>query len=288
MLGRPGALVLALASVLAAAPAMAQPKANRPPQDVANDLVKQAITKSQQGDHLGAIDLYLKAWSLLPQHTLLSNVGAEYQQAGKPIEALKYFCLYLEKDPTGTVATYAASKAKALQIELGNKDVDDASVCKPPPKKQPPKEQPPPPPPPGDDVTGTKDLPTTPPKVETSSGGSSGGGLKIAGVTVGVLGLAGVAVGGYYGMKAADREDLLNNHDPMMPWPDNIRELDAEGYKFRDRARALIIGGGAVTAIGAVLFIVGATRQSSPETEKISIQPTASASSVGISIGRGF
>src|SRR5215510_8819840 len=103
MLGRPRALVVALASVLAAAPAMAQPKqANRPPQDVANDLVKQAITKSQQGDHLAAIDLYLSAYSLVPQHTLLSNVGNEYQQAGKPVEALKYFCMYLDKDPTGT------------------------------------------------------------------------------------------------------------------------------------------------------------------------------------------
>ena len=75
MLG-PRALVVALASMLAAAPALAQPrKDNRPPQDVANDLVKQAIAKSQAGDHLAAIDLYLNAYSLIPQHILLSNVG---------------------------------------------------------------------------------------------------------------------------------------------------------------------------------------------------------------------
>jgi tetratricopeptide (TPR) repeat protein len=303
MPGRPRTLVLALASMLAAAPAMAQPKsANRPPQDVANDLVKQAITKSQAGDHLAAIDLYLSAYTLIPQHALLSNVGNEYQQAGKPVEALKYFCMYLDKDPTGTNATYATSKAKALQIELGNKDIDDKDVCKPPRKggkepKQPkgPERPERPERPEGQDekpegVTGTVDLDKTPPggdKPKPSS--SAGGGYKLAGIVVGVVGLAGVGAGTYYGIKARDRSDYITSYDTTMPWPDRIRDIQAEGQRYENYQLGLTIGGGVLTAAGVTLFIIGATKSSPAEkTEKMTVRPTATGDSVGLAIGRGF
>src|SRR5678816_4328469 len=121
-----------LVLVLAATPALAQPGKTTPtPKEQAADLVKRAIAKSDAGDHQGAIDLYLEAYKLAPLHTLLSNVGTEYQRAGKNVEALRYFCMYLDKDPAGVNVNYATAKAKAIQIELGNKDVTDADVCKP-------------------------------------------------------------------------------------------------------------------------------------------------------------
>jgi serine/threonine-protein kinase len=283
MLGRP-ALAAALVLVLAA-PALAQPKPNRPPQDVANDLVKQAITKSQQGEHLEAIDLYLQAYSLIPQHPLLSNVGNEYQKAGKPVEALKYFCMYLEKDPTGTNATYAASKAKALQIELGNKNVDDKNVCKPVPRES----EPTPPPTPPDDggVTGTDGLGETPPGgKDKGGGGSPGSTLKLAGMVAGGVGLVGVGVGSYFGVRAYQKSNILTDHDVGMEWQSDIRQVQIDGQKYEDRQILLTIAGGALTATGVALYIIGATRASS--TEKLSIRPTATADSVGITFGRGF
>lgn len=286
MLGRPRALAAALVSVLVTSPVMAQPKSpNRPPADVANDLVKQAITKSQQGDHLGAIDLYLSAYSLIPQHTLLSNVGNEYQQAGKPVEALKYFCMYLEKDPTGTNATYATSKARALQIELGNKNVSDDDVCQPQRAPAPPATTDPP----GGGVTGTVGLGQPPPGHGNKEGGSPGGVLKIAGVAAGVIGLAGLGGGTYYGLKAKERSDFITEYrqkNPTAEWPNNIQDIEAEGQRYEDRQIALLIAGGALTVTGIVLYVVGATRKSS--TEKLSIVPTATESSVGFAIGRGF
>ena len=90
-----------LVLVLAATPALAQPRSNPTPKEQAAELVKKAIAKSDAGDHQGAIDLYLEAYKLAPLHSLLSNVGTEYQKAGKNIDALRYFCMYLEKDPTG-------------------------------------------------------------------------------------------------------------------------------------------------------------------------------------------
>lgn len=282
MLGRP-ALAAALLLVLAA-PALAQPRpANRPPQDVANDLVKQAITRSQQGDHLEAIDLYLQAYSLIPQHTLLSNVGNEYQKAGKPVEALKYFCMYLEKDPTGTNATYATSKAKALQIELGNKSVDDKNVCKPPSEPPPP---PPPPTPENGGVTGTQGLGDQPPGGPGKEGGAPGGTLKLTGIVAGAVGLVGVGVGSYYGVRAWQISNDITNHDTSVAWDADIREQMAKGEQYEDRQILLTVAGGVLTATGVALYILGATR--APQAEKLSIRPTATADGIGIAFGRGF
>ena len=299
MLGRP-AFAAALASVLAAAPALAQPKSpNRPPQDVANDLVKQAITKSQAGDHLAAIDLYLSAYSLIPQHTLLSNVGNEYLEAGKPVEALKYFCMYIDKDPTGTNATYASSKAKAIQIELGNKDIDERSICKPPRKEH--KERKPDAPPPDDTdggndggTTGTKGLDKARPSGDEQKSGSPGGTLKIASVATAAVGLVAVGVGTYYGTKARERSDFISNHNPADPWPDNLRDIEAEGQKYENRQIYLTAAGGVLTATGVVLFIFGATRTGSSEkpekaeAAKLTLRPTAAPGSFGLTLGRGF
>lgn len=274
---RSRALAAALASLLAAAPALAQPK--RPAPDPSMELVKQAIAKSQAGDHLGAIDLYLQAYNLNPQHTLLSNVGAEYQAADKPVEALKYFCMYLDKDPTGTNATYATSKARALQIELGNKDVSDDDVCAPP-RKAPPTPQ-------GETtpgLTGTEGLGG--PNDPKDTGGSSGGTLKLAGLVAGVVGLVGVGVGTYYGIKAQENSDILSNHDPMMMWQDNLRDIEEQGQQYEDRQILLTVAGGALAVTGAVLFIVGATRE--PSSEQLSVRPLATPESLGFAIGRGF
>src|SRR5258706_16382297 len=109
-----------LASLWLASTAHAQP---RSPTDrdrqVAGELVKKAIAKSQAGDHSAAIDIYLQAYTIVPNSILLSNIGTEFQRIGKLPEALRYFCMYLDKDPSGANVPYATSRAKALQIELG-------------------------------------------------------------------------------------------------------------------------------------------------------------------------
>src|SRR6187551_2358328 len=99
------ALVLLLVPALAAA----QPPPTPAQKQAASERVKKAIAKSQAGDHETAVDLYLEAYTIIPQPLLLSNVGSEYQQMKKPVEALKYFCKYLEADPTGNNVTYATA-----------------------------------------------------------------------------------------------------------------------------------------------------------------------------------
>ena len=195
---------------------MAQPK---PPtaaeKQQAGELVKQAIAKSQEKDHLAAIDLYLKAYAVVPLPTLLSNVGTEYQQASKPVEALKYFCLYLEKDPAGALVTYATSHARVLQVELGNNVSSDAEVCKPiaPPPVDSPGA--------GSGVNPGPDqpLPILPPPESPDPGGS----MKLGGMIGAGVGLVTVGLGFYFGVQAKKINDDVEDQGPTEMWRNDIR-----------------------------------------------------------------
>lgn len=258
-------------SVLVATPVLAQPPTPTPQQkQAAGDLTKQAIAKSQAGDHEKAIELYLQAFEIVPLPVLLSNVGAEYQKAKKPVEALKYFCMYLDKDPTGQVATFATAQAKLIQIEQGNKDVTDATVCDPPKPPEEPKEpevivqQPPPP---------------------ESVSTDRGGGLRIAGLAISGGGLISLGVGVYFGLKAKDVSDQISNHPMDEMWPDDIQDLEKQGQAHENKQIIFMIAGGALVATGVALYFIGRSRKS---TESVAVVPTATPESAGLAITGGF
>jgi len=278
MLGTSRAIATTLASVLVVAPALAQPKASEKDKARANELVKQAIAKSQAKQHLAAIDLYLEAYAVVPLPTLLSNIGTEYQSAKKPVEALKYFCMYLDKDPTGPLHSYATAQAKVLQTELGNA-TDGDDVCAPTRQDS-------------DDaggaadasadegLTGTADLASSTPRPA-----DPGKGLKIAGIVTGVAGLAALGVGAYYGLEAKKISDDISNHtDPEVPWRDDIREYQDLGQSYENRQIIGLVAGGALVVGGGVLYLLGRSKSSA---ERMTVVPTANADSAGVTmIGR--
>ncbi len=275
----------ALALIVVAGTASAQPSPSPAQKQQASNLVKQAIAKSQSGDHSTAIELYLQAYALIPQPLLLSNIGSEYQAIpGKQVEALKYFCKYLDAEPTGSNASYATAQAKWLQQQLGTK-VDDKDVC------HPAKEAPPPPPPPppdtgsgaGSQVTGTADL--TPPAPAPHEGG--GKGLEYAGLGIGAAGAIGLGVGIYYGIQAKNISDQITNHKISDPWPANIKQMEADGKSDQNMQIAFMVGGGAALATGVILYFVGRSHASSSE-EHVSLAPVVTPSSVGLSLGGSY
>jgi hypothetical protein len=259
---------------LAASVAVAQPKTAK---EQASELVKKAIAKSDAGDHQGAIDLYLEAYKLAPLHTLLSNVGTEYQKAGKPFDALRYFCMYLEKDPAGVNVTYATAKAKALQIELGNKDVTDQDVCKPKAPAKP---------------TGTTTATTTTTEVKetapapTPKAKDPGRTMKLAGIGVGVAGVAMAGLGVYFGIQAQAATDLVNDHKQGDPWPDDIVEREARGQRDENLQIAFLVAGGAAVVAGGALYYVGYSKK--PAERAVAVVPTATHSSAGIALTGRF
>ncbi len=277
MLGTTRVVAAFWASLLIASPVLAQPGAQPTPaqKQQAGDLVKQAITKSQNKDHDGAIELYLKAYSIIPLAQLLSNIGTEYQSAQKPVEALKYFCLYLEKEPTGSLAGYATSQAKSLYFLLGGKNVEDKEVCKAPVTQQTqanPSDNIQPNPQPEQPVGGTS---TTP--------GDPGKGLKIAGYAAGGVGLLSLGIGFYFGSEASKISDDITSHtDTSIAWRDDIKDYEAKGQRAENMQIAFLVAGGALVIGGAALYILG--RAKTQNTETLAITPTATATSAGVAL----
>jgi tetratricopeptide (TPR) repeat protein len=277
MMGSIRASVLVLA--LTPAVALAQPPPTPAQKQVASEKVKKAIAKSQAGDHETAVDLYLEAYAIIPQPLLLSNVGSEYQQMKKPVEALKYFCKYLEADPTGNNVTYAVAQARTLYIELGGvASVEDDQLCRPIPNKEEPvtpvREDKPIDTP----ATGPVD---TGPKKQTPT-------LRYVGVGVALVGAGVFGVGVYYGLEAKSIADEITNHDIRDPWPGDIKKREQEGEDAEKKQIGFMIGGGLALAAGVVMFVAGAPKPSAESSASISFRPLATPDTLGFAAAGRF
>lgn len=271
--------------VLSMGVAVAQPRPPAPPtaQQKADieRLAKQAIAKAQKGDHEGAIKDYLDAYAIAPATTtvLLSNVGHEYKLIKKPYEALKYFCMYLEKEPTGAAANYVLAEASGIWKELGNKE-GEVCVVKPEPpveKKPPPVDDP--------QVTGTEPIKQPPPPPK-----SGGNGMKFAGLGIAGAGVVALGAGFFFGTKAQEKSDLISQGPPrdasgnQLDWGpheaegwDGIAKLEADGEKYEKFQIGLTVVGGAMVIGGTALYFLG--RSKSTETQ---LSASASKSSGGV------
>lgn len=250
--------------------AHADPKPTQAQIQQAGDLVKKAIAKSQSGDHELAIELYKEAYNVVPQPILLSNIGSEYEQAKKPVQALKYFCKYLDADPTGSNASYAIAKAKAIEIDLGNPPASDDDVCKAPKPAAPP---------PDAGATGTNALQASAPPPEGSDDHTART-FEYAGGAVAAVGVAGLIAGSVYGAKARSLSNAINSHNVKTPWPDEIngvpiKEWDSQGAAWNRDTYIFMIGGAVAVGAGIGLFVYGFGQQGSTKTEtSVSIVPT--------------
>ena len=270
MLGTSRVVATILASVLVLAPVTgsAQPPGTPAQKQQFGDLMKQAIAKSQANDHAAAIEIYQKAYALIPLPTVLSNIGAEYQLATKPVEALKYFCMYLEKDPAGPLASYATGQAKVLQSQLTNTTVEDANVCKAAPTPAPPANV---------TATGTQDLTRPPPPA-----GDPGKTLKTAGLVTAGVGVASVGLGLYFGYRAGKISDDITNHKDD-GWRDDIEAYQDEGQRDEYLQITLLAVGGVLVAGGAYLYFKGRSK-----TSETTIAPTATPGGAGMVFSGSF
>jgi len=267
-----------LATLLIASPALADRK---PPTEkdkqLAGELVKRAIAKSKQGDHDAAIAIYQQAYATVASSALLSNIGSEYQQVGKPKEALRYFCEYLEKDPVGANAPFAMAQAKLLQSQLANREVDDAELCAAPKVVE---AAPPAPPtdPPRHDIIEAP--PALTPKVQPRGNPT----LKYAGLGAGAAGLIAASIGVYYGVQAKKISDEISSHSTDKFW-DKIQERQAEGQHDENLQVGFLVAGGALITTGVILYMLGRPSASSAvDQTAIHVVPTTN----GFAVLGGF
>jgi hypothetical protein len=268
----------AVALVIALTPAVAVAQSAKDKQQ-ASDLVKKAIAKSQAGDHETAVELYLEAYRIIPQPLLLSNIGSEYQQMDRPVEALKYFCKYIEADPTGNNMIYAVAQARTLYIELGGvPSVEEADLCKPIPR---PAADPAPPP-----STPVVTAPSAERARVDEGPASKTPVLRYVGIGVAVAGAAAFGGGVYFGLEAKKISDEITNHDTNEPWPANIKEREAEGKSAEKKQIGLMIGGGVALAAGLTMAIIGGSKTESATS--VSITPVATPDTLGFAAAGRF
>lgn len=278
--------IRAFAVVLTLVPAVAsaQPQPTAKEKQQASDLVKKAIAKSQAGDHEAAVELYLDAYKIIPNALLLSNVGSEFQQMEKKVEALKYFCQYLHEDPTGQNSTYATAQARTLYIEIGGvSTVQDGELCKPIVK---PHAEPPPPPPPQQPEVKPEPAPPVAGPVDHGPTTKSSP-LRLAGVAVTVVGAGVFGAGIYYGLQAKKISDDITNHNPADPWPADIKAQEAEGKSDETKQIGLMIGGGVAIAAGVAMVILGAPHKEH-EAGVSYVTPVATPDSLGFAAAGRF
>src|ERR1041384_4474618 len=91
----------------------------------------EAALRSHAGDHLGAVQLYERAYAGERDVDLLTVLGAEYRSANRPLDAIQNFCAYLAVEPDGPNAAFAASQLRSIQAERGMQIPFGRDVCMP-------------------------------------------------------------------------------------------------------------------------------------------------------------
>jgi hypothetical protein len=228
-----------------------------------------------------------QAYNVAPNPVLLSNIGSEYEQAQKPVEAVTYFCKYLVEEPAGTSAQFATTHVKSLQSQLHN-EVEDTDPCKVKPKAAPP----PPVPTPGEPptVTGGSFGPAGGPTTEEPS--HPGRVLLISGIAVTVVGAVVVGLGVHYALEGRALQNDIDNHDPNTAWPTQfegvpIANWNSQGHTWNVDAALYSSIGGAVVIAGAVMIGFGVSQHADHEAQARLI-PTASAHDAGLAVVGSF
>ncbi|WP_146647362.1 hypothetical protein [Labilithrix luteola] len=135
---------------------------------------------------------------------------------------------------------------------------------------------------------------SSPVKAETNdtpigSDTHAGGGQRTAGLVVGGVGIVGLAVGTITGLMATSK-----NKDSKDQCPNAGPCASREGVDANESAKSLatvstvgFIAGGLLAAGGAVLYLT-APSGSSPKTGRLSVTPSVSKGSAGLSLGGTF
>jgi tetratricopeptide (TPR) repeat protein len=241
------------------APAFAQ-KGDK--KKLAKEYVDAGLAAQEAGDYDGAIELYQKAYALVPHPILHFNIGQAHRLAGRDEEARASYEAYLDADPKGAKVKEAKSFLKEIEARLTVKRRQDEEAARKAAeeqarrdaeaealRKQQEEEAKTRPPPPDEEIVETP-VPEDP---EGGGGGGGGGGWKRpTGIVVGSLGVVSLGVGVFFGLKAKSLSDELSEPGAMF---DPAKVSDGEAA---ERNMFITVGAGAaLVTTGIVLFVLG-------------------------------
>lgn len=116
-------------------------------------------------------------------------------------------------------------------------------------------------PPPGPE----REKPPSPPPPPPGPAAGGGSALRISGLVVGAVGLAGLGVGAYLWLDSGARFDQVSSACPGNACPPDQRSAIDRGRNEEAIGRVALILGGVATAVGVTLFVVGSSGSSPSE-----------------------
>ena len=244
-------LGILVALLVCAQQGVAGPRPKQPGTKQAVDVhYSQGMKHYTLGHFSEAIEEFEKAYDIKPEPIFLFNIAQSHRQNKNAERALFFYRRYLEAEPRAKNRAEVEKRMKDMEKLLAEEKERAATPALQPPPPTPP--SPPPPmltaPPPQPTPQPTPPL-VAPPAKET---GNPGRGLRIAGIVVGSVGLAGAGAGIGLVLYSANLHNQAYSGAYNKSKDDLSKSLEIPGW--------VTLGVGAVAlATGVVLYIVGAT-----------------------------
>ena len=238
--------LLALAIMFAAAPALAQAPAKKPPSqkqlDQARAHFKAAEAAKAKKDFQTAAVEYLAAYELFEDPEFFFDTAEVYKLAGDEENALTYYEKYLELDPTGRGAASAKTSADELRRSIAAKQdaakkaADEAAAKKAAEDAAAKKA--------ADEAALKKQQDEQKIVAPAPAPSSPGKGLRIGGIASGAVGVVSLGAGVVFGLEAKSISDELSKADAFDP---------ARYQQGKDANRNMYI----FTGVGAAALVAG-------------------------------
>jgi len=238
------------AVVMLCAPAIAEaqggPKATPSAADkqAAKKLVDDGIAAQNAKDYDTAIELYQKAYDLVPHPALLFNIGLAHKLAGRFDKATTFYERYLALEPNGAQAPDA--RAALAAMKAGAAETSPRESVRPAVDADPPATDP---------ATPEHASKARMPEPEDSPRAARPGRtLRITGLVLVGLGAVSAAVGGYYTTRVLALEDEAATRDAMGAPLDDVGQ---RGIAAQHRQDISYILAGSLIVGGAVTYFIG-------------------------------
>lgn len=240
---------IAIALVLATAPARAQPSAK----DKAKQHFKQGKALQDDGRYDAAVDAYRAAYDLDQRPEMLFNIAQAYRLGNHKPQAIDYYLRYLAAQPNGP----GVREARQWIAELSQQIEADRPLPIGPGEPEPP--TPPPLTPPSS--IPPRSEPGPPTQVTTRSSPQ----LRITGLATTGAGAIALGLGVVFGMKARSAAGTISDHRGS--WTQDERQTFEDGQRANRNMIIAYVAGGALVATGGVLYYLGARTHVVPVTD---------------------
>ena len=236
--------------------------AQKPELEQAKVIFQEAEGLAAEKHYVASAEKYLEAYTLFPASDFLFNAAEMYRYAGEKQKAVDNYKAYLAADPTGRGAEESKSALSTLESEILEQKAKEEAATKAQALEEEKRKK---------ELETEKLTQPNPTKPETHEP-SAGGTMRLVGIAGMSVGLVGLAVGGYYGLEVRSLEQKVEDSSIY------LKETEAQGKAAESRALLFSVGGAVVLAGGAATyFFLGKDSKES----LVSLFPTVSGDAIG-------